>query len=395
MKRNDLVQINADAFYEGMRISSEVFFRYEDTFILLCKDVTLTRALLKKFYQTEWASRELYVLTEHIEGIMEMSRQFKEYYEERGEERHKFERTDEDEESITDMVELVAKINLHKDYTNLRNRLGDVMDTIQKERRVPMEAVSLIQDDISEKIETADPAILIEFINNIRQPDDYLNAHAANVAMLNGLMGTWLKLPKDEVDALVRTGLLHDIGKLSIGVEILNKPGPLTAEEFEEIKKHPIYSHEMTKFSGETDQRILDGVLSHHEKLNGTGYPRKLQINDIPLFSRITAVSDVYDAMVARRSYKARHSPFEILEEFSIHKFSDLDISIVNTFLDNMPATLVGKDALLSDGRSAKVVYVNPLHFSYPVVDIDGELIITNEELGCVAMLNFLVTVDD
>ena len=395
MKKDDLVRISADTFYEGMRIDSEVYFRYENSYILLCKDVTLTPALLRKLYQSEWANRELYVYKGHVNGILEMSKQFKQHYDELGEVRPAIERTDEDAESIADMVDLVTKINLYKDYSALRERLCGVMEIVQREQRIPLDTITSLQSDISDKIEVTDTALLIECINNIRQPDDYLNAHAANVAMLNGMMGTWLKLPRDEITALIRTGLLHDMGKLSVSSEILNKPGPLTKEEFEEMKKHPVFSHEMAKISGETDTRILDGILFHHEKLNGTGYPRGLVINEIPLFSKITAVSDVYDAMVARRSYKDRHSPFEILEEFAVHKFSNLDINIVNTFLDNLPAALIGKDTLLSDGRAAKIVYINPQNFSYPVVDLDGDLIFTDDKLGCVAMLNFLVTVDD
>jgi HD-GYP domain-containing protein (c-di-GMP phosphodiesterase class II) len=292
-------------------------------------------------------------------------------------------------------MDLTAKINLHNDYKDLRDRLDTVMNIVTTENKISMEIPDAISEEISDKVELTDPALLIECINTLRDPDDYLNAHAANVAMLNGMMGTWLNLPPDDVDALVKTGLLHDIGKLRVPVEILNKPGPLTDEEFDEMKKHPVFSYEILKLSGEADNRILEGVLSHHEKLNGTGYPSGIKSGQLSLSARVTAVSDVYDAMVARRSYKERHSPFAILEEFALHKFSNLDISIVNVFLEKMPEALVGKNVLLSDGRTGKVAYVNPHSFTYPIVEIDGQLVSTNPGLYCLAMENFLAAVEE
>jgi HD-GYP domain-containing protein (c-di-GMP phosphodiesterase class II) len=130
--------------------------------------------------------------------------------------------------------------------------------------------------------------------------------------------------------------------------------------------------------------------LSHHEKLNGTGYPNGIKLDQLSLFARVTAVSDVYDAMVAKRPYKDRNSPFKILAEFALHKFSHLDISIVNIFLEKMPAALAGKNVLLSDGRIAKIVYINPHNFTYPIVEIEGNLISTSPDLECVSMENFL-----
>jgi len=396
MKRSDFVRVNAATFYAGMKIEGEVYFQYDKNFILLCKDVTITPALLTKFYQTEWGHRDLFVQKKHVDAIMETSEQFKKLYDERGDEAPKIEHSEEEAKIIAKtMADLAAKINLNNDYQVLRNKLNTVMDTVRKEKRVPFEATEELQNDISTKIEMTDPALLIECINTLRPPDDYLSAHAANVGTLNGMIGTWLKMPQNDIDALIKTGLLHDLGKLRVPIEILDKPGKLTKEEFEEMKKHSVYSYEILKLSGETDEQVLEGVLSHHERLNGTGYPSGIQVSQISLYSRITAVSDVYDAMVAKRVYKDRHSPFAILSEFAFHKFSDLDIGIVNVFLDKMPSALLGKNVLLSDGRTARIAYINPLNFAYPIVEIDGELISTDSELECIAMENYLAVVED
>lgn len=395
MRREDLVTIHASTFYEGMHIDGEVYFKFEKSYILLCKDVTITPALLEKFYQTEWGNQELYVQKKHVDSIMALSEQFRQRRIEHGESEHVYEKPDDLGAAIPDFAELAAKINLRDDYNNIKSRLNSVMDTVQKEGVLPLDVPDELTSDIRNKIELTDPALLIDCINSLRDPDDYLNAHAANVAMLNGLMGNWLELQNDEVESLIKTGLLHDVGKLRTPVEILNKPGALTNEEFEEMKKHPVYSYEVLKLSGETDKRILDGVLSHHEKSNGSGYPNGLNVGQTPLFARITAVSDVYDAMVAKRVYKVSHSPFEILEEFALHKFSDLDISIVNIFLDKIPLVLTGKNVLLSDGSTAKVVFINMHNFAYPLVELEGNLISTSPGLACVSLENFLAKVED
>jgi len=395
MRREDLTTIQASTFYEGMHIEGEVFFKYENSFILLCKNVIITRALLDKFYQTEWGNQTLYVEKKHVSDIMALSKQFRRRSIDRGEIVPLYEKPRDGVETLPNIAELTAKINLQGDYYNIKNRLSSIMELIKDDGKIALEITEELTADISEKINLTDPALLIDCINNLRDPDDYLNAHATNVAMLNGLIGTWLDMPREEIDALIKTGLLHDIGKLRISADILDKPSSLTKEEFDEIKKHPVYSYEILKLSGETDNRIIEGVLSHHEKLNGSGYPSHLLVAQISPFARITAVSDVYDAMVAKRSYKSAHSPFEILEEFTLHKFSDLDIGIVNVFLDKMPSVLTGKNVLLSDGRTAKVVYVNPYNFAYPIVEIDGAMLSTGPGLQCVSLENFLVQVED
>ena len=395
MRKSDLVTVQASTFYKGMYIEGEVYFKYENSYIMLCKDVTVSPELLAKFYQSEWGNQELYVHKNYLSGILALSQKFKLQNGEGVEPAPVFEMPEDGGAALRDVAELAVKINLRDDYNNIKSRLNSIMDSVQTEGVIAMDAPDKLTDDIREKIELTDPVLLIDCINNLRDPDDYLNAHAANVAMLNGLMGSWLGLPQEENEALIKTGLLHDVGKLRVPIEILNKPGALTEAEFEIMKKHPVYSYEVLKLSGETDNRIMEGALSHHEKLNGSGYPNGLQVTQISLFARITAVSDVYDAMVAKRVYKTSHSPFVILEEFAYHKYSNLDIGIVNVFLDKLPAVLTGKNVLLSDGRTAKVVYVNPNSFAYPIVEIDGKMILTSPELECISLDNFLASVED
>ncbi|MDR2559321.1 MAG: HD domain-containing protein [Oscillospiraceae bacterium] len=243
--------------------------------------------------------------------------------------------------------------------------------------------------EIGAKLETNDISLIIDSINNIRSVDEYLHTHCLNVAFLNGLMAKWLRYDKKRHDELVKTGLLHDIGKLLIPAKIINKPAKLTKEEIETVKKHSVFSFEMLVNSGIREKALLLGVLQHHEKLNGSGYPYGLAAKDITDFARITSISDIYDAMIAKRAYKEAQSPFVILENFAEEGYSMLDVKLTKLFIDCMIGELKGKFMILSDGSVAKVIMVNERNLKYPMVELeDGTVISTTPELYCVKMYN-------
>lgn len=249
--------------------------------------------------------------------------------------------------------------------------------------KVTCEAVSF---DIKDTVITFDAANILKSISIANDVDQYLYSHSTNVAFLNGLMGKWLNFDNDQIQKLVKIGLLHDIGKSKIPEKILNKPGPLTEQEYEIVKLHPIYSYQMLLEMGENDPELLFAVKSHHEKMNGTGYPDRLISSEIPSYARITTISDIYDAMVSKRVYKPQNSPFEVLAEFAQGRFSNLDTMLVNKFLSNMPTELIGKDFVMSDGRIGTVMYVNPNNYEFPIIKIDDKIIKTNEEYKCVSL---------
>lgn len=123
-------------------------------------------------------------------------------------------------------------------------------------------------------------------------------------------IGRELELPREELDDLYIGGLLHDIGKLAIPEYILNKPSALAPEEFELVKQHPSKGYELaSRFPGCTRKGVLDIILYHHERYDGTGYPYGLKGREIPLAARIVAVADSYDAMVSERVYRTK--PFD------------------------------------------------------------------------------------
>jgi HD-GYP domain-containing protein (c-di-GMP phosphodiesterase class II) len=201
-----------------------------------------------------------------------------------------------------------------------------------------------------------------------------------NVSLLNGLIGKWLGLPKETVDMLILVGLLHDCGKVAVPKQLLSAPRPLTVAEFEVVKMHAINSYNILNDFPET---IRHGARCHHEKFNGNGYPDGVESMYIPLFARITAVSDIYDAMTARRSYKDPRSPFFVMALLNKLKDTELDPMLVELFLENMPQELIGKQVMMSNGKTAILQEIDPNDLEHPKVLFGGRQMKCDEEFYC------------
>jgi putative nucleotidyltransferase with HDIG domain len=152
----------------------------------------------------------------------------------------------------------------------------------------------------------------------LEQRDGSTEEHTRRVAILAAQVGEELKLPATTRRHLAVGGLLHDIGKLSVPLEILRKPAALTDEEYAEIKRHPEAGRRLLEELGGFSPTVLDLVSDHHERLDGRGYPRGMTEEELPLHTRILTVCDVYDALVSDRVYRAAWTPeraFELLRD--------------------------------------------------------------------------------
>lgn len=200
--------------------------------------------------------------------------------------------------------------------------------------------------------------------------DTYL--HSVSVTVISIAIGTALSLDKKELCKLGVCALLHDIGKLEIPIEIINKPSKLTKEEFEIVKTHAELGGKYVMDHKCVSNDIYEGIISHHEKYNGTGYPNGLKNDEIPLFGRIIAVADVYDALTGNRPYRNPIKPLEAIEYIMAGVGSSFDYNIVKAFLRKIEPYPVESYVKLSDKRSAKVLKVNKDNPLRPVIKIVG-----------------------
>ncbi len=172
--------------------------------------------------------------------------------------------------------------------------------------------------------------------------DPYTRGHSERVAKYSLIIADRLGLSSDLKEKLEFASLLHDIGKIGVKDSILNKPGKLTREEYEYVKKHPVTGVEIV--SQVTDDRdILDAIKHHHERWDGKGYPDGLKGVDIPLLARIISVSDTFDAMTSKRAYREPYSVSQTIDEMEKVSWSQLDGDIVDVFKEVEPWKLISK----------------------------------------------------
>ena len=197
---------------------------------------------------------------------------------------------------------------------------------------------------LTEEVSRA-PQILL-CLGRVRDSDEYTFVHSLNVGLLCGYLAGRLKPGDREFAASITYGgLLHDLGKAKVPQDVLNKPGRLSEEEYEIMKAHSIYGDELARSSGISDDRVLSVIRNHHERWGGHGYPDGLRKNEIPLFARIAAVADVFDALTAKRVYKDPLSSREAVSMILESSENDFDKSVVRELLLSIglypPGTLV------------------------------------------------------
>lgn len=213
---------------------------------------------------------------------------------------------------------------------------------------------------------------LFDMLHNMRSVEDSVYAHSLNVSLISRRLGRWLKFSPEELDTLTLAGALHDIGKLKIPNEILNKPGKYTDEEFALVKHHPKFGYDILK-SLPLDSHVKKAVLCHHERSDGSGYPTGLSQSDIDEYAAIVSIADVYDAMTAARSYRAPLCVFQVINNFEHDGLSKYNPKFILTFLSHIASTYQNNRVLLNDGRVANIVMLNKNRLSKPIIQLmDG-----------------------
>lgn len=178
---------------------------------------------------------------------------------------------------------------------------------------------------------------IINALNRIKNMDEYTFTHSINTAFYAMLIAMWMDLEDQQIINATQAGLLHDIGKIYIPNDILNKNGPLTDEEYQTVQKHTLYGYYFISGFDEISQDVKRAVLFHHERKNSQGYPLDAAQDYIGVVSRIVAIADVYDAMTTDRVYKKAATPLEAIEYLKNQGTLILDSDILQVFIQNIP----------------------------------------------------------
>ena len=269
----------------------------------------------------------------------------------------------------------VARVSAQEEVAQARKihgRAKEVVTAMFNEARMgkalQLEEIGTLVDDISLSI-TRNPEAFLS-LSRLKTKDNYTYLHSVAVCALMISLGKQMGLNEALMKDLGMAGLLHDVCKMMIPDEILNKPGRLTDEEFTVVKDHPMRGWEILKGSAGVCEMALDVCLHHHEKIDGSGYPDKLSGEALSLYSRMGAVCDVYDAITSNRCYKAGWEPVEAIRKMAEWQEGHFDGTVFHAFVKTIGIYPSGTLVKLKSTRLAVVLEQSAKGLLTPVVKI-------------------------
>lgn len=244
----------------------------------------------------------------------------------------------------------------------------ELFHNLESKKRINLQGVKKTVKNLIDEV-LSNREILVNFAD-IRNFDDYTFSHSVQVCVLSIITGISLGLDHIKLKDLATGALIHDIGKTRVDRELLNKPGDLTTEEFIEIKRHAERGFEILRANQDISLLSAHIAYQHHERWDGNGYPRGLREQEIHLYSRIVAVADVFDALVADRPYRKAYSTSQAISLMRRMSGSQFDPGILESFLVNVAEFPIGTVVALSSGGIGVVVDTNREKPILPVVRV-------------------------
>jgi putative nucleotidyltransferase with HDIG domain len=271
-------------------------------------------------------------------------------------------------EELFDGVEELPDVISEQSRAETIKLVKDSFTSLEQHRRINIRAVRQTVDNIIDEL-LSNRELLIN-LSDIRSYDDYTFSHSVNVCILSLMTAITLGFHELKLKELGIGALLHDIGKIRIDKEILNKPGELSTEEMSEVKRHSEYGFEILRAYDDVPLLSAHIAFQHHERWDGNGYPRGLRGEDIHEYARIVAVADVYDALLADRPYRPSYSVDQavtVVSRMSDIYFEPRSLAALVSHIAIFP---VGSVVMLSSGQVGLVVDVNKDAPTRPVVRI-------------------------
>lgn len=255
---------------------------------------------------------------------------------------------------------------VEKNFIELSFDVQHIFKNMENLQLSSMEEVRKFAARIQEELEST--SSIIKNIVLYGSGSDTIYRHGVNVAALSTILGRWIGLNEQQLNLLTYSAILHDFGKIKISKDILDKSGVLTPKEFNLIKQHPVIGYNYIKQIKFLDKSVSFGVLMHHEKSDGSGYPLGLKGDKIHQFAKIIAISDVFDAVNSDRIYKKSKKPFEALELIQNESLGKLDYEYCNIFLNHVINYYMGESVLLNNGHICKIIQVDVKNIKSPLL---------------------------
>ncbi|WP_339230799.1 HD-GYP domain-containing protein [Oceanobacillus sp. FSL K6-2867] len=232
-----------------------------------------------------------------------------------------------------------------------------------------------------ERTETMDTEKIYR-LHTYSTKEDYIYFHSVAVSLLSAFIGRKMGLSKGEWLQSGIAGLLSNCGMARLDFSTLTKKGTLTPGEWKEFKNHPTYSYRMIEHLPTITAGVKLGVLQHHERLDGTGYPLGITNEKIHLFAKLIAVSDTYVALTSERMHAKRKNLFQAIEVVEKDKYMKLDAQVLNILIDNFAHFSIGLDVILSNGKHGEIVFMETTKPTKPMIRItEDDTVISLEQM--------------
>lgn len=229
--------------------------------------------------------------------------------------------------------------------------------------------VGVIRDTVTDIIDQVlDNKQMMGCLSDVCSYDDYTFNHSVNVTVLSVMLGICLNYSRERLYDLGMGVLLHDVGKIDVPSQIVTKPGQLTPQEYEMVKQHTVLGFEKLRKNNDIKITSAHVAFQHHERYDGTGYPRGMAGQEIHEFARIAAIADVFDAMGSDRCYRKKIPLTEVCQYLQSMSGKQFDPDILEKFIEKIALYPQGTLVTLSDGRSGLVVKQNSGHPNRPIV---------------------------
>lgn len=261
----------------------------------------------------------------------------------------------------------------NKVYLDSIDSLKDTFNNVvMKNEEIDKDA---ILEDVQNVVSKSRNSIhIIDMLQCMRGYNDVTYVHSMNVALLSNMIGRIIypDIKDEELDVLTLAGLLHDIGKMMIPDEIINKKGRLTESEYNIVKTHVLHGNNILK-NLNLDPRIAEVAMRHHERCDGSGYPGGYRREQTEPFARIVAIADTYDAMTSDRVYRPAICPFDVIHMFEREGIIKYDTEYLLPFLEKAVQAYINADVKLTTDEIGRVIMINQNRFSRPVVKVGNE----------------------
>ena len=253
-----------------------------------------------------------------------------------------------------------------KIHHRTRGYIDKLLDDVRLGNSLDTDTARELVGEMADSISRSPNAML--WLTHMKKRDEYTSIHCMNVSILAITFGRTLGLDRQRLELLGLGALLHDIGKMEVPLEILNKPGRLTDEEFDIVKSHSMNGYNLLRQKEDMPTEVLEIVRSHHERINGRGYPQGLTGELIDQLTQITSIVDVYDAITSDRCYHDGISPHEALKNMFDWAGDNFDAELVEQFIKCLGIYPIGSMVELNSGHIGIVVSASEKSRLRPII---------------------------